>query len=96
MKNPQYRFRTSHARATNAPEAQVARSLEDDGWQVLKNGWPDFLAIKGNEVRLIEVKPSGSRRLSPRQQMMANALHRAFGVTVEVWSSADHALTDLN
>ena len=70
-------------RTKNPAESAVVRDLESQGYTVLKNGWPDFLAFRGTEVRLIEVKPHNHRRLSPRQQRMAEAL-ALVGLTVEL------------
>lgn len=70
-------------RTKNAAEIAVCDHLEAEGYTVLKNGWPDFLAYRDGEVRFIEVKPHSGRRLSPRQQTMASAL-RPLGVTVEM------------
>ncbi len=58
-------------RTSNICEIEVASSLEDQGYEVLKNGWPDFVAInwKTKEVRFIEVKPL-SKKLKPRQLKM--------------------------
>lgn len=73
-------------RTSNDREAQCARELEADGYTIFKRGWPDILAVKDGEVRMIEVKPPGGR-LKPTQQKVADALESA-GIHVEVWHSA--------
>ena len=79
-----YSFTSSGGRTSNEVEAQVAERLEAEGWEVLKNGWPDFLAYKDGKIRLIEVKPHGGRHLSPRQQHMAEIMKEVFGLDVEI------------
>ena len=37
-------------------EKAVYDRLKAEGYTVHKNGWPDFMASRGDEVRLIEVK----------------------------------------
>lgn len=51
----------------------VRRELEADGWTVLRNGWPDFLAIKGARAKFVEVK-TNSTPFSPEQKAMFRAL----------------------
>jgi Holliday junction resolvase len=67
------------------PEAECAKALEAEGWEVMKRGWPDFLAVKDGKVRMIEVKPRADRKLSPAQARVAEVL-ALLGVTVELWS----------
>jgi len=74
----------SKFRTKNKHEIKVKAQLDAAGWQVLKRGWPDFLAIRGDEVRLIEVKSRDpNAHLKPDQLAMAHALLKA-GVTVEL------------
>lgn len=69
---------------SNRAEVEIKATLEAEGWLVYAKGWPDFLAVRGTEVRFIEVKPSNSRgALSPSQAAVAKAL-ALVGVTVEV------------
>jgi hypothetical protein len=63
-------------RTTNAAEKLVAGLLVDLGFEVLKNGWPDFVAVRGHEVLFLEVKPHPAAGLSPRQRRMAAILER--------------------
>ena len=55
-------------RTTNDCEIQVAKHLFNEGYEIIKNGWPDFIAVdwKNSRVRFIEVKPY-TKRLKPRQ-----------------------------
>lgn len=72
-------------RTSNPSEAHVFARLEAEGYTVLKNGWPDALAVHPDgSVRFIEVKPSSQSRLSPRQARMARALKRSLNVEVEI------------
>jgi hypothetical protein len=68
---------------SSSHEQRVANELRSRGYEVLGNGWPDFLAIRGDEVRFIEVKAPGQYFLRPSQYRMAHALAVA-GIRVEV------------
>lgn len=85
-----YSLRTSSGRTSNKHEAIVAEALESDGWEVYRNGWPDFLAVKDGQVRFVEVKPSLISRLSQRQAKVAKHL-RALG-PVEVVTTVEGAV----
>jgi hypothetical protein len=37
-------------------ETEFALSAVNAGYEVLKDGWPDFLLVKGDEVIVVEVK----------------------------------------
>jgi hypothetical protein len=39
-------------------EKTVKNRMEELGWTVYNSGWPDFLCVKGDELRVIEVKSS--------------------------------------
>lgn len=67
----------------NANERSVAVQLSDQGYKVLNRGWPDFLAVRGEEVRFIEVKPTCRHQLDVQQRLMADQL-RKIGVQVEL------------
>lgn len=79
-----YKFKTSSGRTSNVAEVAVVSRLEAAGYTVYKNGWPDLLAVKDDEVRFIEVKPHSSSRLSLRQWNVAKELKKFFGVEVEI------------
>ena len=68
--------------ALNPSEQKVFDELSSEGWQVIRNGWPDFLAMRGNELRFIEVK-TNSNSLTVEQKRVRRALAK-IGVTVEV------------
>lgn len=59
----------------NSTEQLVQRSLKEDGWTVLRNGWPDFLCIKDSEVIGVEVKP-----WRPLLSIQQHATHKALSV----------------
>lgn len=67
----------------NNPEREAATKLEAEGWQVYGRGWPDFLCVKGDKLRFIEVKP-GSHKPSKHQRVLFGLLKTHLGVTVEV------------
>ena len=46
---------------------------------MMKRGWPDFIAVKGSEVRFIEVKRPPHPHLKPEQKRVAEILRR-FGM----------------
>lgn len=73
----------SGIRTTNAAEIAVLEQLEAEGYEVLKRGWPDFIAVRGDEVRFIEVKPNKRCHLSQHQKRVARLLGR-FGMRVEL------------
>lgn len=77
-------------RTSNPSERKAIDALEQDGYEALKRGWPDLIAIKGNVVRFIEVKRLTVRsgalsksKLKPDQVRMAEILKTA-GITVEL------------
>lgn len=46
----------------NPLETKIKQQLEEDGWTVLRRGWPDFLCFRqirdtGYELKAVEVKP---------------------------------------
>lgn len=63
-------------------EQEVKDKLEQEGWTVYRNGWPDFAALKNGVLRLIEVKATGE--LSEEQIQMFALLKKLLGVEVEV------------
>lgn len=71
-------------RTHNRAEIQVCEVLEKQGYEVIKNGWPDFVAInwETREVRFIEVKPLGLD-LKPRQKRMKK-IFELLGLKYEV------------
>lgn len=69
---------------SNELERKAATKMMMRGWRVLKCGWPDFMAVKGDRVVVVEVKPRGGRgdaleRLRPMQTCVMNTL-RALGI----------------
>lgn len=65
-----------------ADEALVYANLKAEGWTVHKHGWPDFTAVKGDIVRLIEVKSSADTRRE--SQIAVHAALRKLGIEIEV------------
>lgn len=62
--------------------------MQDEGWYVIKlittnrNGIPDLLCVKDNDVKFIEVKAKNGK-LSPLQDYRINEL-KSYGIKVEV------------
>lgn len=66
----------------NESERLVHDMLTEVGWTVHNSGWPDFLAVRDNELRFIEVKHA-SDEIRPNQA----AVHRILqehGFPVEI------------
>jgi hypothetical protein len=74
-------------RTKNESELAAYRSLSEDGYSVLRRGWPDLLAVDGNGLRFIEVKDNHGR-LKPQQLAVAMLLSD-LGIETEVWARGD-------
>ena len=70
-------------RTVNTAEVAVAKKMEADGYRLLKRGWPDFIAVKGQDIRFIEVKSNRNQKLKEHQQEVLEIL-QTFGIEVEV------------
>jgi len=71
-------------RTSNVYEREVIDRLRDEGFRVQKRGWPDLIAWRDGEIRLVEVKPCRRcRKLTPAQQTVADVLETA-GLHVEL------------
>lgn len=64
-------------------EAMVRARLEKEGYYVLRNGWPDFVAIKGCDIRFIEVKTRGCKR-TPNQAKMNQIFKQYLNKYIEI------------
>jgi hypothetical protein len=67
----------------NAAEVAFAEWAASEGWTATKNGWPDFMCRRGDELMAVEVKWSDG--LSPFQVAACDMLAR-HGIPVFVWS----------
>tara|TARA_R110000822_G_scaffold76108_3_gene182989 strand:- start:1228 stop:1485 length:258 start_codon:yes stop_codon:yes gene_type:complete len=71
-------------------QKKITTKLEREGWFVLKlikcnkNGYPDLLAVKGNECFFIEVKREKGI-LSPLQKSRLREM-KNLGINVKVWT----------
>lgn len=54
----------------NTAERQCIEQLLQDGWEVTRRGWPDFVAFKDLRMIVVEVKPKRSRRLKRTQHRL--------------------------
>lgn len=79
-----FMFGDRKIRAPNQWEAQCVRKLIAEGYEVYRRGWPDYIAVKGDRIRFIEVKPPNGN-LGVRQKEIAGIL-ATFGITVEVYN----------
>lgn len=77
------RAASAHRFSGNLAEFNVYDQLVADGWTVLTRGWPDFLAYREGEGRLIEVK-AGTDRVSHAQSEMFDALLGVFNIETEI------------
>lgn len=57
----------------NPSEFKFCEEAIDDGYEVLRSGWPDFLLLKDGKAIFVEVK-RGSDRLTTGQLRMMRAL----------------------
>lgn len=76
-----------HLRVSNRWEIQLVEELLAQGFHVFHRGWPDYVAVQGDVVRFIEVKPPRGY-LSIHQRAMARILAR-FGITVEIYNGKE-------
>jgi len=67
----------------NSMEKEFKKGLEKDGWEVGRSGWPDFIAYRNGEVRLIELK-SACDKVRPNQTKMHKLLAKCFSLKVEI------------
>lgn len=84
-----YRPEGTRIRTGIEAEAVVAEALARDGWTVMKRGWPDFICLKGGQIRFIEVKRDNQWKMDPRQRYIADLLRRYYGIKVELVRPVD-------
>jgi len=75
-------------RTTSPSEMAAVLYLRRRGYSVVRRGWPDFVAMRGDDVRFIEVKGEQGHMKAP-QLAVAAALQISTGTTVEVWPDGD-------
>jgi len=61
-------------RTQNQAESQLYRLMTDDGFDVVKRGWPDFACFRDDELLLVEVKPDRDTHLKRSQYRLMKAL----------------------
>lgn len=61
----------------NRYELMLWQILKESGWELLKNGWPDIIAVKGDRVAAFEVKGGQNVRLKATQLRCMDFLSRA-------------------
>jgi VRR-NUC domain len=67
----------------NVSEEQVATEYREMGYEVLRGGWPDLMAVRDGSVVLIEVKTEDDV-VRPHQKQMHDVLEGlGFPVIVE-------------
>ena len=74
-------------RTPNFREAIAITHLTNQGYLVIRRGWPDLAAWKDGKLRLIEVKDGGGK-LKRHQFQMAEWL-ASFGIEVEIWPQGE-------
>ena len=60
----------------NKYEKALWEVLKEGGWELLRNGWPDILAVKDERVAVFEVKAKRSDRLKEDQLKCMDFLSR--------------------
>ena len=55
-------------------ERAFALKMQSEGWEVYKNGFPDFLCTKDGKGILVEVKANDNQKLKTHQLMMMSLL----------------------
>ena len=68
----------------NVYEKTLWDMLQEDGWETLKNGWPDILAVKDDRVVVIEVKSKRGDQLKEDQLRCMGLLSRS-GIECYRW-----------
>ena len=63
-------------RTNNPAELQLYHLMTDDGFDIVKRGWPDFACFRDDELLLIEVKPNRYAHLKKSQYRLMKALVR--------------------
>lgn len=74
----------SGAVTRNKLEIAAALQLEDNGYTVIRNGWPDFMAVKGDEVLFVEVKPDAEPSQFSEPQRIVLSTLRKLGLNVKL------------
>lgn len=69
----------------NTAEDCLRNELEEQGWKILKKGWPDFACFRGTEFMVIEVKSHYSHRLKSEQRKLLLKFAE-FGVPSYRWT----------
>ena len=58
----------------NPAEATFYEKARRQGWEVMKQGWPDFICFKEGKIALVEVKPCRNHPLKRSQKRVMVAL----------------------
>ena len=69
----------------NAAQRAFEEFASHSQWAVFSSGWPDYLCLTPDGVRLVEVKPRASSVLGETQKVVAKLLSDA-GIRYERWS----------
>lgn len=67
----------------NGRERTIADKYSNHGWTVIRKGMPDFLMVKGDRVRWVEVK-SPSDKLTRHQEEVKRILTRRLGMEYRI------------
>lgn len=82
-----YQILDNHRKVLSHSEEEVREKITEDGWIVLRNGYPDFFCYRPGkeEFKFVEVKPRATA-LRPNQEAMIKYLRKA-GFRVEIIST---------
>lgn len=71
-------------RTCNVCELEAYKKYTEQGYEVVKNGYPDFILVnwEDKKVRFVEIKPKG-KKLKPRQ-IKTKKIFELIGLEYEV------------
>ena len=70
----------------------AVETLQSEGWQVFKRGFPTLVAYKNCEMRFIVINPLvtfGPVVLGSGKDALSEAFYKTFGVKYEVWENPE-------
>lgn len=82
------------AKMPTATERAFAQKMESEGWEVYRNGFPDFLCVKDGKVIFVEVKRSKSEQPRANQYQILQLLNGTM-IDAFLWSPDSSDLVPL-
>lgn len=81
------KYRIANLRIGSTTENEFVNNAINNGWEVHKKGWPDFIIKRGNDIRFVEVKRSTQEGLKKHQLVVCKLL-TSLGLKVYLWKPA--------